>query len=53
MVTGLARSQRGRPTAQVRRVLADALPPLGVRLTPAALHELASNITAGRPVTLP
>jgi hypothetical protein len=49
----LARSQRGRPTAQVQRMLRDSLSPLGVRLSPAALHELAADIAAGRPVELP
>jgi len=33
--------------------LRDALKPLGVRLTPGALHELAANICAGQPVELP
>jgi hypothetical protein len=42
-----------RPTAQVQRMLRDSLSPLGVRLSPAALHELAADIAAGRPVELP
>jgi hypothetical protein len=53
VLRALARSQRGRPTAQVQRMLRDSLSPLGVRLSPAALHELAADIAAGRPVELP
>lgn len=53
VLRGLARSQRGQPTARIQRVLRDSLIPLGVRLTPAALRELAAGIAAGRPVELP
>jgi hypothetical protein len=53
VLRALARSQRGRPTPQVQRVLRDALSPLGVRLSPAVLQELAAGIAAGRPVELP
>ena len=53
VLRSLVRSQQGRPAAQVQRVLRDALKPLGVRLTPGALHELAANISAGQPVELP
>jgi len=53
VLRALARSQRGRPTRQIQRVLRDALSPLGVRLSPAALQELAAGIAAGRPVELP
>jgi hypothetical protein len=53
VLRALARSQRGRPTAQIQRVLRESLSPLGVRLSPAAPHELAADITAGRPVELP
>ena len=53
VLRALARSQRGRPTPQIQRVLRDALSPLGFRLTPAALQELAAGIAAGRPVELP
>jgi len=53
VLQSLARSQQGRPAAQVQRVLRDALKPLGVRLTPGALHELAANICVGQPVELP
>jgi hypothetical protein len=53
VLRALARSQRGRPTPQIQRVLRDALSPLGVRLPPAALQELAAGIAAGRPVELP
>ena len=53
VLRALARSQRGRPTPQIQRVLRDALSPLGVRLSPTVLRELASGIAAGRPVELP
>ena len=53
VLRALTRSQRGRPTAQVQRMLRDSLSPLGVRLSPAALQELAADIAAGRPVELP
>ena len=53
VLRALARSQRGRPAPQIQRVLRDALLPLGVRLPPAVLQELAAGITAGRPVDLP
>jgi hypothetical protein len=53
VLRALARSQRGRPTPQIQRALRDALSPLGVRLSPAALQELAADIAAGRPVELP
>ena len=49
VLRALARSQRGRPTAQVQGVLRDSLSPLGVRLSPTALRGIA----AGRPVELP
>jgi hypothetical protein len=48
----LARSQQGRPTAQVQRMLRNCLTPLGLRLSTATLHKLAVDITAGRPVEL-
>jgi hypothetical protein len=53
VLRALARSQRGRPTAQVQRVLRESLSPLGVRLSPAALQDLAADIATGRPVELP
>ncbi len=53
VLSGLARTQQGRPTATVQRVLRDALKPLGVRLSPHALRELAASIAAGRPGELP
>jgi hypothetical protein len=34
-------------------MLRSSLAPLGVRLTPARLRELAADIAAGRPVELP
>jgi hypothetical protein len=53
VLRALARSQRGRPTRQVQRALRDALSPLGVRLSPAVLQDLAAGIAAGLPVELP
>ncbi len=52
VLQALARTQHGRPTAQVQRVLRESLTPLGVRLSTARLHQLATDITAGRPVEL-
>ncbi len=52
VLRSLARTQQGQPTAQVHRVLRQALTPLGVRLPAATLHRLAADITAGRPVDL-
>ena len=53
VLQSLARSQQGRSAAQVQRILRGALKPLGVRLPPGALHELAASISAGQPVELP
>ena len=53
VLRALARNQRGRTTAQIQRTLRDSLTPLGLRLSPAALHQLATDIAAGRPVELP
>ncbi len=53
VLRALARAYRGRPTAQVQRVLNDAFKPLGVRLSGTTLHDLATRISAGEPVTLP
>ena len=44
VLRALARNQRGRTTAQIRRTLRDSLTPLGLRLSPAALHQLATDI---------
>jgi len=52
-LSSLARTHKGRPVAQVQQVLRDALRPLGVRLTPKSLHELAVNISTGQPAELP
>ncbi len=52
VLRGLARTQQGRPAAQVRRLVKDALTPLGIRLTPAEWRQLAADVVAGRPVTL-
>ena len=49
----LARTQRGRPATQIHAALRSSLTPLGVRLTPVTLRELAADIAAGRPVELP
>ena len=49
----LARTHRGRPATQIHATLRGSLAPLGVRLTPATLRELAADIAAGRPVELP
>jgi hypothetical protein len=49
----LARTHRGRPATQIRATLRSSLAPLGVRLAPARLRELADDIAAGRPVELP
>ena len=53
VVRSLARLHRGQPVAQVQRQLRSALTPLGVRLSPTALRELAAGIAAGTPVELP
>jgi len=53
VLRGLARTQQGRPVAQVRRLVKDALTPLGVRLTPDQYQQLAADLTAGRTATLP
>ncbi len=52
VLQALARTQHGRPTTQIQRVLRESLTPLGVRLSTARLHQLATDITAGRPVEL-
>jgi hypothetical protein len=52
VLRALTRNQQGRPTAQVQRMLWNCLTPLGVRLSPATLHKLAVDITAGRPLEL-
>ncbi len=52
VLRSLARTQQGQPTVQLHRVLRQALTPLGVRLPAATLHQLAADITAGRPVDL-
>jgi hypothetical protein len=49
----LARTHQGRPATQIHATLRSSLAPLGVRLTPATLRELAADIAAGRPVELP
>jgi hypothetical protein len=53
VLQGLARTYRGRPAAQVAKVLRNSLTPLGVRLSPVQVRELAAHIEAGRPVELP
>jgi len=49
----LARTHQGRPATQIHATLRSSLAPLGVRLNPATLRELATDIAAGRPVELP
>ena len=53
VLRGLARTQAGRPVGQVRKLVKDALTPLGIRLAPAGWAQLATDLAAGRPVTLP
>jgi len=53
VLRGPARTQQHRPVAQVRRLVKDALTPLGVRLTPDQCQQLVADLTAGRTVTLP
>ena len=53
VLNALAKTNRGRPTTQVQQLLKTSLTPLGVRLSSNALHQLAANITAGRPVQVP
>jgi hypothetical protein len=52
VLRSLARSQQGRPTAHIQHLLRSSLTPLGVRLSSATLHQLATDIAAGRPVAL-
>lgn len=49
----LARSMKGRPAPQIRRLVKDSLQPLGVRLSSSEWQALAKAITAGQPVQLP
>jgi len=53
VLRGLTTTQQGRPVAQVRRLVKDALTHLGVRLTPDQYQQLAGDLTTGRTVTLP
>ena len=53
IVRGVARSQAGRPTRQIRQLLATALSEVRVRPAAATLDELAAAISAGRPAVLP
>ena len=53
VLRSLGRTQHGQPTGQVHRVLREALGSLGARLAAATLHQLAADISAGRPVDLP
>ncbi len=52
VLRSLARTQQRQPTGQVHRVVREALTSLGIRLPAATLHQLAADITAGRPVDL-
>jgi len=53
VLRSLARSNGGRPAAQIQATLRSSLTPLGVRLAPTVLRQLATDIAAGRPVELP
>ena len=53
VLAALARSMRGRPTAQIRRLVKDSLQPLGVQLSTAQWQAMAKAIAAGQPVQLP
>ncbi|HEY6425036.1 MAG TPA: hypothetical protein VIY28_17700 [Pseudonocardiaceae bacterium] len=53
MLHALTHIQQPRPTPQVQRMLRDCFTPLGVRPTAATPHQLAVDITVGRPVELP
>ena len=53
VLRGLARTQQGQPVARVRKLVRDALTPLGIRLPPTGWQQLASDLATGRPVTLP
>ncbi len=52
VLQSLARSHQGQPAARVQKALKNSLNPLGVRLSPTRLHQLATDIAAGRPVEL-
>lgn len=52
VLQSLARSQQHQPLPHIERCLRAALNPLGVRLPATAIHRLALDIAAGRPVTL-
>lgn len=53
VLRGLARTQQGRPVTKVQKLVKDALTPLGIRLAPAGWAQLAGDLVAGRPATLP
>ena len=53
VLQGLARTYQGRPATSIAPILRQALTPLGLRLSPARLRELARHIEAGQPVELP
>src|SRR5215210_1225524 len=53
VLRALARNQRGRTTVQIQRTLRDSLTPLGLRLSPAALHQLATTSPRGAPSSCP
>jgi hypothetical protein len=53
MLRGIARTQQGQPAPRVRVLLCQALRAVRVRLPDQTLTELATAISAGRPVTLP
>jgi hypothetical protein len=53
VLQGVARTHHGRSAPGVATILRQALTPLGVRLSPAQLRDLARQIAAGQPVELP
>ncbi len=53
VLRSLAKTHHGRPAAQVQLILRSSLSPLGVRLSHAAILQLAADISAGRVVELP
>ena len=53
VLSSLARSQQGRPVVQIQQLLRNCLGSLGVRLPPATMDQLATDIAAGRPVAFP
>jgi hypothetical protein len=53
VLRALAPHQQARPTTQVQPMLRDCPPSRGVHLSAATLHQLAVDLTSGRPGELP